>query len=119
MPNTIIICAAVSTAMIPFFLPKMHERYFYLSDVILLLLAFYTPRLWLLPYLSQLISTITYSIYLFSTNGPRNNPDSTGSPLLIFAALINTILIGLLFWEQYKMISFQSASQPEKQSRQM
>ena len=119
MPNTIIICAAVSTAMIPFFLPKMHERYFYLSDVILLLLAFYTPRLWLLPYLSQLISTITYSIYLFSTNGPRNNPDSTGSPLLIFAALINTILIGLLFCEQYKMISFQSASLPEKQSRQM
>lgn len=109
-PNTIVICAAVSTIMIPFFLPKMHERYFYLADVLLLLVVFYTPRLWLFSYLSQLASTIPYSIYLFSRNRPGFDPGASGSPQLIFAALVNTVLVGLLFWEQYKLIDLQSTN---------
>ncbi|MBV5323249.1 hypothetical protein JZU51_00485, partial [bacterium] len=30
----LMLCAAASVAMIPFLLPKMHERYFYLMDVL-------------------------------------------------------------------------------------
>jgi Gpi18-like mannosyltransferase len=51
---------------VPFFLPRMHERYFYLADVISLLYAFYNPRRWYLPVLIILASTLSYMPYLSS-----------------------------------------------------
>ncbi len=104
-PEMMVLCAAVSAMMMPFFLPKMHERYFYVADVMILLLVVYLPRLWGALLASQLVSTITYSIYLFSHNGPGPAPLATTSPLLILAALVNTFLIGFLFWKQYRLIS--------------
>ncbi len=103
-PEIIILCAAVSTTMVPFFLPKMHERYFYLADAMLLLLAIYLPRLWFVPLTSQVVSTITYSIYLFSSPTPGRPPMEAASPWLTLAALINTMLMGFLFWEQYRLV---------------
>jgi Gpi18-like mannosyltransferase len=109
-PEIMVMCAAVSTAMMPFFLPKMHERYFYLADVSLLLVAMYLPRLWFVPLASQVVSTLTYSVYLFLPAGPGRQPVTPGSPMLIIAALINSALILFLFWEQYRYIS--AASHP-------
>ena len=109
-PEIIVMCAAVSTAMVPFFLPKMHERYFYLADAMLLLLAVYLPRLWFVPLVSQIVSTITYSVYLFSSATPGRPPMEAASPWLTIAALINTMLMGFLFWEQYRLIEKTSQS---------
>ena len=105
-PEFFVMCATVSVAFMPFFLPKMHERYFYIADALILILVIYLPRLWGLLLASQAVSVITYSIYLFShTNtgpGPRLAATTT-SPWLFLAALINTFLVGFLFWKQYDL----------------
>ena len=102
-PEMMVMCAAVSAVMMPFFLPKMHERYFYVADVMALILVIYLPRLWGVLLASQAVSTITYSIYLFSQNSPGPASMTSASPWLIIAALINTLLVGFLFWEQYRL----------------
>jgi Gpi18-like mannosyltransferase len=104
-PEIMLLCAAVCVTMLPFFLPKMHERYFYLADVFLLILAFYLPRLWVVPLASQVVSTLTYSLYLFVSFNPGQSPFGRGSPLLTAAALVNTALVAFLMWEQYRMVT--------------
>jgi Gpi18-like mannosyltransferase len=103
-PEIQVICATVSAVMMPFFLPKMHERYFYIADVMILLLVVYLPRLWVVLLTSQVVSTITYSLYLFAQNSPRPAQVAPTSPLLILAALINTLLVSFLFWKQHGLI---------------
>lgn len=103
-PEMMLMCAAVSAMMIPFFLPKMHERYFYVADVMFLLLVIYLPRLWVMLLTSQAVSAITYSIYLFSHHKPGPELASPESPLLIIAVLINTLLVGFLLWKQYGLV---------------
>jgi Gpi18-like mannosyltransferase len=108
-PEIMIMGAAVCAMMIPFFLPKMHDRYFYVADVLFLLLAIYLPRMWYWVLTSQVVSTITYSIYIIF-----NKPGSASlvpEPLVILAALltiltvlINTVMLGILFWKQYRLV---------------
>jgi hypothetical protein len=43
----------------------MHERYFFLADVLSVALAFYRPRLWFVPLLVQTSSLLAYEAYLF------------------------------------------------------
>jgi len=56
-----------ATLVIPFFLPKMHERYFYPADVISIAFAFYYPELFILPILVGGVSFFSYSPFLFQT----------------------------------------------------
>ncbi|HEY0602338.1 MAG TPA: hypothetical protein VGD58_05460, partial [Herpetosiphonaceae bacterium] len=51
---------------IPFFLPNMHERYFYLADITIIY-AFYFPRLFLIPIVMQLVSVLSDAPYLLNT----------------------------------------------------
>ncbi|MCA2002300.1 MAG: hypothetical protein LDL51_10585 [Chloroflexi bacterium] len=101
--ETIVLCAAASAAMLPFLLPKMHERYFYLMDALTFLLVFFIPRLWIPALGAQLVSLMTYSVFLFIS--PQKAPSPWGAVLLIAAALLNTVLIAYLLWEQYRFIN--------------
>ncbi|MFC9326969.1 glycosyltransferase 87 family protein [Kitasatospora sp. NPDC057015] len=61
----IVLLATTSVILVPFLLPSMHERYFFLADVLSVVAAFYLPgRLWYLPVLVQLASAGTYLQYL-------------------------------------------------------
>jgi Gpi18-like mannosyltransferase len=62
----IVTAAAVFVIGIPFLLPGMHERYFYLADVVTVVLAFYRPRLWPVPVMVQAASLLSYGPFLFS-----------------------------------------------------
>jgi Gpi18-like mannosyltransferase len=62
----IILAAFISVALVPFLLPKMHDRYFYPADVLSIVLAFYWPALWFVPVLYQFASTSAISIFLFN-----------------------------------------------------
>jgi Gpi18-like mannosyltransferase len=84
--GNILLLATISTAMAPFLLPKMHDRYFYPADIFSILLAFFIPELWFLPLLYQVISTAATSVFLF------NSSDA----FLLGAALLNAVAIAYL-----------------------
>jgi Gpi18-like mannosyltransferase len=86
----IILVAVISTALVPFVLPKMHDRYFYSTDVLSIVLAFYWPTLWFIPVLYQLISTSAISVFLFNIN----------SSIVVFGFAINSIALASMLRTQ-------------------
>ena len=86
----IILVAVVSTALVPFVLPKMHDRYFYTTDVLSIVLAFYWPALWFIPVLYQLISASAISVFLFNVD----------SSIVVFGFLINSIALAIMLRTQ-------------------
>ena len=61
----IIDAAFLFTVMIPFFLPSMHERYFYLADAVSMVYLYYHPRKWYLAVMVIIPSFLCHLIYLF------------------------------------------------------
>ena len=57
--------ATASTLLVPFVLPRMHDRYFFAADVLSIVLAFVVPRLIPVAVLVQLASFFAYLPYLF------------------------------------------------------
>jgi Gpi18-like mannosyltransferase len=57
--------ALVSVLLLPYFLPRMHERYFFAADVLSIVFAFYYPRLFFVPIGIGLISFFSYGPFLF------------------------------------------------------
>ncbi len=65
LDDEVLLCAAVLLVVgIPFLLPRMHERYFFLADVLTLCFAVVLPRHFLLPVLTQFASLLGYHAYL-------------------------------------------------------
>lgn len=56
----------LSTLLMPYLLPKMHERYFFAADILSLILVFYYPRLVLIPLLVIAASFFSYFPFLFN-----------------------------------------------------
>ena len=64
--NTLIIKAAfLFTLAIPFFLPKMHDRFFYMADILAFVYLFYNPKRWYIPAMVIFSSFYSYCNYLF------------------------------------------------------
>jgi Gpi18-like mannosyltransferase len=85
--------AFISTALTPFLLPKMHDRYFYPADVFSIALAFHDPRFWFLPIIYQVVSTASISVFLFNVN----------TDAVVFAAIANSLTIAYILREQWKL----------------
>ena len=100
-PQVILLCAMMSVALIPFFLPKMHERYFYLADVTSYLMAFYFPWGWVLALGYQLTSGLAYSIFL-SESFMRLKHPVVGN-ILFTALFVNIALLGFMFSNRWKL----------------
>jgi Gpi18-like mannosyltransferase len=62
--RTILLIAAWCAALMPYLLPKMHDRYFFVADIMTLALAFATPRLWGTGVLFQAGSLLAYLLNL-------------------------------------------------------
>ncbi|MEV6346081.1 hypothetical protein [Actinoplanes sp. NPDC051851] len=84
----IVTAAAVFAILVPFTLPGMHERYFFLADVLTLMLAAYRPRLWYVPLLVQAASLLAYQPFLFGRTA--DTLDLRIPATLMLAALIAT-----------------------------
>ncbi len=84
----LLVCAAtLSVALMPFLLPKMHDRYFFPADLISIAAAFYARPLRRTPFLFQLASAIAYE------------PMLTGRqivPLVVASAVSAFAVAGLL-----------------------
>lgn len=87
----IIMMALASLALVPFVLPKMHDRYFYPVDVFSYAAMIFLPEMWFLPLLYQLISGLSYTAFLL------------GAPVIVtmIAALINTAATIYILQKQF------------------
>jgi Gpi18-like mannosyltransferase len=70
----VVTAATLFALLLPFLLPGMHERYFFLADVMTLILAVYRPRLWYVPLLVQAASLLAYRPYLFERSESMTLP---------------------------------------------
>jgi Gpi18-like mannosyltransferase len=66
-PAILLKVTLVFALAIPFLLPEMHERYFYLADVVSIIYAFYFPRFFFIPIIQQLCSLFSYAPFLLHT----------------------------------------------------
>lgn len=65
-PHKLMALSFASVLLLPYFLPRMHERYFYLADLTSALFAFFVPRRAYVPVLVVAASTLAYFPYLSS-----------------------------------------------------
>ncbi|MBI2410060.1 DUF2029 domain-containing protein [Candidatus Kaiserbacteria bacterium] len=60
----VVLISLASTLLIPYLLPRMHERYFYLADILSVLYAFFRPNRWFIPVLVVGTSLASYMPFL-------------------------------------------------------
>jgi len=93
LPSTavaILLIAAVSAAVIPYVLPKMTARYFFVADMLTIALAFVRPRLWpaaVLIQIGSLVASMSYFFAWWGTAGLAFVPMTFGVGLLIYEYL--------------------------------
>jgi len=88
----IVLLAACSATVVPFLLPSMHERYFYVADVLTSVAAFALPRrLWYVPVLVQLASFGSYLKCNSAVLAPYLSMPAHGALMLLaLLALVRT-----------------------------
>ncbi len=80
--------------IVPFFLPAMHDRYFYMADILSLAYAFYFPKYFYVPVLVQLCSLESYMPFVMHAtviSGP-------------YLALLMLGIITLVVWDLAKTL---------------
>ena len=63
--DLVIYMATCSVLIMPFILPKMHDRFFFPADIIAIVLAFYLPRYWYTPVIIGMTSLLAYFPFLY------------------------------------------------------
>ena len=63
----IVVLATTLVLAVPFLLPQMHERYFYLADVLSIVMAFFVRRYWPVAILVSLCSLLSYAPFLWGS----------------------------------------------------
>ena len=86
----IVVLATTVVLAVPFFLPEMHERYFYLADVLTIVMAFYVRRYWPVAVVVSACSLLSYAPFLW-------HDTIVSLPLVAFAEFLAVIVTGLFF----------------------
>ena len=89
IPNVLVYLATTSTLIVPFFLPRMHERYFFPASIMAIIFAFYFPKYWYTAVGIGLVTTLAGFPYLY-----RVTPVPV--PLL---AVFTLLLVAVLGWK--------------------
>ncbi len=96
-PEVILKLALTFAVAIPFFLPKMHERYFYLTDVISIIYAFYFPRYFYMAIIQQLCSFMSIMPALLAQGNTTINLGYVAFAVLFLIVVAVTDLVKTLF----------------------
>ncbi len=95
-----------SFMIIPFFLPKMHERYFYPADILAIIYAAYYPRYFFVPIVMGAVSFFAYLPFLFGIHL---------IPLWVLALTL-FFLVCLISWRIFRGLFPRKGSLPEEPS---
>lgn len=82
-----------------FCLPRLHERYFYLIDVLTVIYALKDKKRWYLPIIMQISSAIAYYHYLTG----KYFIAPWGEDSVTIAATINLIILAISFYDVMKL----------------
>ena len=66
--SALILFALVSVVFMPYFLPRMHDRYLYAGDALSIVFGFYFPEFFLIPVLINLFSFFVYEQPLLNSS---------------------------------------------------
>ena len=66
--DSLILWSLIMTFTLPFFLPSMHDRFFYAAEIFAIIFAFMKPKYFYIPILIMLSSLSTYVGYLFNSD---------------------------------------------------
>ncbi len=96
--------ALLSVLLVPFLLPKMHDRYFFPADVISIIYAVYFPRLFFVPIAVIFASLFSYLSYL------------TRVPVvgLRAASLVMTAAVAVVIYQYFKTLWLEKSEVPEE-----
>ncbi len=93
----LVLLSLLCVVALPFFLPHMHERYFYMADVLSVIYAVMIPRRWYLPVLIIGASLFSYMSFL-SSSIPFFGHLIVGEWVLGVAMLIALISLSVHVW---------------------
>ena len=66
-PAQIVVLATTLVLAVPFLLPQMHERYFFLADVLTIVMALYVRHFWPVAVVVSMCSLLSYAPFLWNT----------------------------------------------------
>ncbi len=93
----LLLVATLLVLVIPFFLPQMHERYFYPAEIFCLITAFvYRPAIWYAP-LMQFASLMAYTPYLFARN------PAVPQPPIVPLGIVAIFVLGMICHLTYQL----------------
>ena len=98
--NLLVYLATFSVLIMPFILPKMHDRYYFPAEVIAIVLAFYLPKYWYTPMIIGMTSLLAYLRYLY---------DVTLIPLTQLA-FVPLALVAVLGWQLLRILGHMPSS---------
>lgn len=84
----IVLLVTATVLAVPFFLPQMHERYFYLADVMTIVAAFYVRRFWPVAVVVSAASLLSYAPFLWRTTPIPLPLVAFGEFLAVIATLV-------------------------------
>ena len=99
--------AFIMSLMIPFLLPRMHDRYFFLADVMSILYFFYNKKRWYVPCGVIFASYVSYAHYLIQMSD-INQLITAAVLLVILAICLRELVDELLNAKEVPCITVQS-----------
>ncbi len=85
--SNLVVVAYLSALMLPYFMPSMHDRYFFIADMLSVCVFFYDRRKWYVPLATVCASLASYSNFLM------NLPDVYNLRIFSFALLVVMIIV--------------------------
>jgi len=107
-PRFLLLSATLSVAIVPFLLPKMHDRYFFAADILSIALAVCDRRLWFVPVLFQCSSLVAY-LPVLSLSWGRTEAITALRPVAVFINCGVIAFLALRYWHAVRPSPAESA----------
>ncbi len=101
-PMHLLELALLSVLIVPFVLPKMHQRYFFPADVLSIAFGFYFPAYFFVPLVINMVSFFSYQYFLF---GVEPIPTST---LALATLTMIAIIVSKVLRDLYKSVDHEN-----------